>query len=429
METIIIGKPAVNIYLPLQEFPAEGDVFLIKNKNESVGNVGATSACLLAKWGMNVHFTGVAGNDAYAEKIRDTFKTYKVEAKFMETDFESSTAVNYLILNAKTGVVTKILYNDSDSVLKKFKYDFVPTFAIIDGSELAGAHALLNNNGSAKTVYYGRIGDKDSVAISKRCTWAVITEKFAEMMTKADIDGSAEGYVNLYQKIVDSSGKSNYIVILNSHKILYCVDGKVKMLPEMKINIVDSSSFDSIFVGALSFALMNEVNIDDAIKLANTSAAISLSKIGEVDAIPEIDVVLDNSGLREKLGMAKKEDNTAKTPVEVAPLNPEINVQVNNGTEAQMQVVNEVTEQMNSAFNSMPTTTEYNQDVNPNGGGYSTIENNENTNAIVTDAQNQETSTEGFQENQINSNNAVPIEQKTTIPSGTENIVSTQENV
>lgn len=429
METIIIGKPAVNIYLPLQEFPAEGDVFLIKNKNESVGNVGATSACLLAKWGMNVHFTGVAGNDAYAEKIRDTFKTYKVEAKFMETDFESSTAVNYHILNAKTGVVTKILYNDSDSVLKKFKYDFVPTFAIIDGSELAGAHALLNNNGSAKTVYYGRIGDKDSVAISKRCTWAVITEKFAEMMTKADIDGSAEGYVNLYQKIVDSSGKSNYIVILNSHKILYCVDGKVKMLPEMKINIVDSSSFDSIFVGALSFALMNEVNIDDAIKLANTSAAISLSKIGEVDAIPEIDVVLDNSGLREKLGMAKKEDNTAKTPVEVAPLNPEINVQVNNGTEAQMQVVNEVTEQMNSAFNSMPTITEYNQDVNPNGGGYSTIEPQENTNAIVTDAQNQETSTEGFQENQINSNNAVPVEQKTTIPFGTENIVSTQENV
>ncbi len=429
METIIIGKPAVNIYLPLQEFPAEGDVFLIKNKNESVGNVGATSACLLAKWGMNVHFTGVAGNDAYAEKIRDTFKTFKVEAKFMETDFESSTAVNYLILNAKTGVVTKILYNDSDSVLKKFKYDFVPTFAIIDGSELAGAHALLNNNGSAKTVYYGRIGDKDSVAISKRCTWAVITEKFAEMMTKADIDGSAEGYVNLYQKIVDSSGKSNYIVILNSHKILYCVDGKVKMLPEMKINIVDSSSFDSIFVGALSFALMNEVNIDDAIKLANTSAAISLSKIGEVDAIPEIDVVLDNSGLREKLGMAKKEDNTAKTPVEVAPLNPEINVQVNNGTEAQIEVVNEVTEQMNSAFNSMPTTTEYNQDVNPNGGGYSTIENNENTNAVALDAQNQAASSEIVQENQINSNNAVPLEQKTTIPSGTENIVSTQENV
>ena len=148
METIIIGKPAVNIYLPLQEFPTEGDIFLIKSKNESVGNVGATSACLLAKWGMNVHFTGVAGNDAYAEKIKDTFKTFRVESKFMETDFESSTAVNYHVLNTKTGVVTKVLYNDTESVLKKFKYDFIPNFAIIDGTELAGDHALLNNNGS-----------------------------------------------------------------------------------------------------------------------------------------------------------------------------------------------------------------------------------------------------------------------------------------
>lgn len=374
METIIIGKPAVNIYLPLQEFPAEGDIFLIKNKNESVGNVGATSACLLAKWGMNVHFTGVAGNDAYAEKIKDTFKTFKVESKFMETDFESNTAVNYHILNSKTGVVTKVLYNDTESALKKYKYDFVPNFAIIDGSELAGAHALLNNNGSVKTVYYGRIGDKDSIALSKRCTWAVVTEKFAEMMTKAEIDGSAEGYVNLYQKIVDASGKSNYIVLLNSHKILYCVDGKVKMLPEMKINIVDASSFDSIFIGALSFALMNEVAIDDAIKLANTAAAISLSRIGEVDAIPEIDDVLDNSGLREKLGLTKKTNNASKTPTEVAPLNPNVNVQVNNSTEAQMQVVNEATEQMSAAFNSMPAVNNnYTQDVNTNGGGYSTM--------------------------------------------------------
>lgn len=85
--------------------------------------------------------------------------------------------------------------------------------------------------------------------MSKRCTWAVVTEKFAEMMTKETPDGSAEGYVSLYQKIVDSSGKSNYIVILNSHKILYCVEGKVKMLPEMKINIADASSFDSILLG------------------------------------------------------------------------------------------------------------------------------------------------------------------------------------
>lgn len=366
METIIIGKPAVNVYLPLQEFPEEGDVFLIRQKNESVGNVGATSACLLAKWGITTHFTGVTGNDSYAEKIRETFKTYKVESKFMETDFESSTSVNYFILNAKTGVVTKVLFNDIDSCLKKFKYDFIPNFAIIDGTDLAGAHALLNNNGSVKSVFYGRIGDKDTIALSKRCTWSVVTEKFCEMMTKMECDGSAEGYVNLYQKMVDSSGQSNYIVLLNNHKVLYCVEGKVKMLPEMKINTQDSSSFDSIFVGALAFALIGELNIDDAIKLANTAAAISLTKIGEVDAIPELDDVLDNSGLREKLGLTKKENNASATPAAIEPLNPNATIATEN---PQNSVVSEATPEQavaqTQAFNQQPDMTQYQQMPTP----------------------------------------------------------------
>lgn len=350
METIIIGKPAVNVYLPLQEFPQEGDVFTIKGKNESVGNIGATTACLLGKWGMPVHFTGVVGNDAYAEKIRDTFKEYKVNSKFMETNFEKGTSVNYNILNVKNGIVSKVLYNDPDNQLTKFKYDFVPGFAVIDGTDFAGAHALLNNNGSCKTVFYGRFGDKDTIAMSKRCTWVVCTQVFAELLAKTETDGTAESFVNLYQHIVDNAGNSNYIVILNNHKILYSVEGKVKMLPEMKINVADYSSFDSVFVGALSFALMKDMVLDDAIKLANTAAAISLSKIGEVPSIPELDEVIENSGLREKLGGGENQTPVAQAQA-VEPLNPSYQ---STTVEETPQVEENKSQDANLAFGASP---------------------------------------------------------------------------
>ncbi len=324
VETLIIGKPAVNIYLPLQEFPNEGDIFTIKSKNESVGNVGATSACLLAKWGISTHFTGVVGNDAYADKIRDTFKEYKVNSKFMETNFENGTNVNYIILNAKNGNSSKIIYNNPEIQLAKFKYDFVPGFAIIDGTDYAGAFALLNNNGNCNTVFYGRIGDKDTINLSKRCTWNVCTEVFAEGLTKMSSDGTAESYVNLYQKIVDTAGKSNYVIILNNRKILYSVDGKVKMLPEMKINVVDYSSFDSVFVGAFSYGIGMGLSVDDAIKLANTAAGLSISKIGEVSSIPTLDEVLDNSGLRAKVAPQSNQSTGPAQAQEVTPLNPQV---------------------------------------------------------------------------------------------------------
>ena len=317
MEILVIGKPAVNTYLPLQGFPEEGDIFSIVTKNESLGNVAAVSACLLAKWKMSVHFTGVVGDDGYAELINKTFKEYNVDTHYVETNYEHGTATNTMILNVKTGVVTKVLYNNPEVQLQKYKYDFSPEFILMDGTDLAGTNAVLNNNASVPKVFYARKGDANTLNISKRCTYCICTQNFAEAITKEQPDGTSDGYVNLYQKIVDKCGSSNYIVILNNHKILYSVDGKVKMLPDMKINVTDSSSFDSVFVGTFTFAMANGVQIDDAIKLANTAAGISEVKIGEEPSIPSIDDVLDNSGLRDKLGMS---DTRVDTPAPSAQL-------------------------------------------------------------------------------------------------------------
>ena len=110
----------------------------------------------------------------------------------------------------------------------------------------------------------------------------------------------------MYQKLVDLSGANNYIVILRNYKILYSESNKVKMLPEMKINHSDVSSFDSTFTGTFTYGMMKGLELDDAVKFANTAAAISLSKIGEEPAIPTLDEALDNSGLRDKFQAAKE---------------------------------------------------------------------------------------------------------------------------
>ena len=355
METIIIGKPAVNVYLPLQEFPNEGDVFHINTKYESVGNVGATSSCLLAKYGLKNHFTGVVGNDAYAEKIRNTFKEYGIDTKYIETNYEKGTVVNYMILNAKNGITTKVLYNDPENQLVKYKYDFIPNFAIVDGTDFAGAYALLNNTANCQTLFYARFGDKDTINLSKRCTYVVCTQVFAEMMSKETIDDSQASCINLYQRLVDISGKSNYIIILKNHKILYCVDGKVKLVPVMKMNVVDYSSFDSIFVGALSYALIRNISLDDAIKFADTAASISLARVGEVDSIPELMEVLENSGLKEKFGIIESVQKQA-VPENIEPIHSsevENNIVTNHNQQVQNEIpINNVNQ--NIAFGEIP---------------------------------------------------------------------------
>lgn len=349
MEILVIGKPAMNVYLPLQEYPNEGEVFTITGKNESVGSVGAVSACLFAKWGIKPHYTGVLGNDAYGEKIRNVFSEYKVNSKFLETNFEHGTATNYFILNVKTGDVTKILYNDPSVELQKFKYDFQPDWAIIDGNDTAGAMALLNNDTTVKTVFYARKPDQNTITLAKKCHYVVCSQFFLEGVTKLVLTAEAttEDYVTIYQKLVDTLGSSNYIVLLNNKKVLYCDENKVKMLPEMKINHADVSSFDSVFTGAFTYSMVRGVNLDKSITLANTAAAISLSKIGEEPAIPTLDEVLDNTGLRDEF---KNPVPTSTAPVqeeapqqeqvqEAAPQEPQVDAfgQAPVGTETAAQ--------------------------------------------------------------------------------------------
>ncbi len=344
MEIITVGKPAINIYINLVEFPQDGDVFRINKKLESLGNTSATSAVLLAKWGLHVNFCGSIGNDAYQEQIQNTFKEYKINTKYLETDYEGGSAVNHLIVNNATKNITKILYSSDTSAIKRFKFDFAPDWAVFDGTDVQATLGVINTNPDLKSVFYLNTVNKEINNIAKKCTWIVTNQTYAINMTKATLDGTAEGYVAMYQQLVDINGQSNYIILLNNHKILYVEDGKVKMLPDLQFVDEDNSSFDSIFTGAFTFAQAMGLTLDESIKFANTAASISLGVVGEVPSIPELQVVMDNCGLTDriielknkmaeenyqktqtqapakpKLGQAFAQENTTTQPVESAP--------------------------------------------------------------------------------------------------------------
>ena len=68
------------------------------------------------------------------------------------------------------------------------------------------------------------------------------------------------------------------------------------------------------------------LTLDESIKFANTAASISLGVVGEVPSIPELQVVMDNSGLTQRITELKNkmaEENYQKTQVQ-APAKPKL---------------------------------------------------------------------------------------------------------
>lgn len=333
MEIITVGKPAIDVYLNLVEFPMEGDVFRINKKVESVGNASATSAVMLAKWGFHVNFVGSIGDDGYADKIQNVLKEHKINTKYMETDYEGGCAVNNFIVDLKNKAITKILYSSDTSACKRFKYDFNPDWAVFDGTDIPATLGVINTNPGLKSVFYLNTINKDINNIAKKCTWIITNQNYAVNLTKATLDGSAEAYVAMYQQLVDENGQSNYIILLNNHKILYCEDGKVKMLPDLQFNIEDVSSYESIFTGAFTFGQILGMSLDESIKFANTATSLGFSKIGEVDAIPELDVILENCSMKERFEELKLKINQEQgilanyVPEKKSPVATQVNAQ------------------------------------------------------------------------------------------------------
>ena len=74
MKTLVISKPVYDYILPLVEFPADGDKFNIEKAINSMSNYGSVVALVLGKYGVDVNFSGVVGEDDVAKKIKDIFR-------------------------------------------------------------------------------------------------------------------------------------------------------------------------------------------------------------------------------------------------------------------------------------------------------------------------------------------------------------------
>ena len=91
------------------------------------------------------------------------------------------------------------------------------------------------------------------------------------------------------------------------------------------------------------------------LNFADTAASISIGKVGEVDSIPELMEVLENSGLKEKFGIVESTQKQA-IPDTIEPIHSsevENNIVTNhNQQEQNSSAVNDVNQ--NVAFGEMP---------------------------------------------------------------------------
>ena len=314
MKILVIGKPTYNIILTQDKYLVEGSKNLLTEKYEMMGGATVYAAVLLAKWGMDVTYTGVLGADPNGQKIKTDLENAGVNAKYIELNYENKTSLDYIIINKINGSSTQMLMEMPINLLK-YKYDFIPDYIIMDGTDPMGALAALNNFPHAKFILLANKVDQELYNISKRCNYVVANSSFAKALTKMDLElNKSKALVNFFQKIKDLN-KAEYVVTLKDKGVLYTKEREVKMLPATKTNVVDDTNAGPIFFGAYCYGIVNGIDKDVTMKIASASAAVGMQKYG-IEGIPKLDEICNilNISLSDnKNTEVKEEDNNAQS--------------------------------------------------------------------------------------------------------------------
>lgn len=327
MKTLVISRPIYDYILPLVEFPQDGDNFYIDNSIKTINNIGTLIAITLAKFGMDISYTGMIGEDEKGRIIKETLESYNIDIKYIETSFAEKTCVNYKIYNQKSNKFTTITEKSIKNNLTKYKYEFIPDVVIMDDGDYGANLAAMNNYPNSKLIYIGDKFTKDSLVYCNKCNYIITSLSFASEATGITNNlNKPKNIVGLFQKFVDLYN-ANLIIKLNNFDILYCINDEVRLIKNVNKNITNK---DNLFNALLTYFLINTNDIENSIKLTNKAMLDTTSELDMIKNIPEYKVV------KEIL------DNMNNINIEISTTQNQANNTIDNGTRnEQISVINE----------------------------------------------------------------------------------------
>ena len=343
MKALVISKPIYDYIMPLVEFPQDGDSFFIEKTINSLSSYGTIAALTLGKYGVDVSYTGMVGNDDVGPKIKEILENYQVDTKYLEVNYEEKTCVSYKIYNTKSNKFTNINSFTLKSNLTKYKYEFIPDVVIMDDRDYNANNAALNNFPNSLTIFIGDKFTKESQVYCKRCKYIICSLSFASEATGI-VNGlnKPKNIVAMYQKFIDLYS-ANLIIKLDNFDMLYCVNDEVRLIKNVNNNFANK---DSIYYSLISYFLINNYNIEDSIKLTNKVMLSSPNDVDIINDIPDYKVITSSlEELKKVTTQVIKSTGEIKEQT-VTPINNNVNVEQNTQTQ---QVQNQTQTQQNTS--------------------------------------------------------------------------------
>jgi ribokinase len=288
----VIGSSNTDMVIKSEKLPAPGETILGGTFLMNAGGKGANQAVAAAKLEAEVVFVSKVGNDVFGKEAVEGFKSVGINTDYVFTDETNPSGVALILVDAKgensiavaSGAngnlqpeeVAQILphINEGDIVLLQLETPIPTVEYAIEACHKKGATVILNP-APAQSL---------NESIFQYLTLITPNETEAEILT-----GIKVTELESAKKAADAlraKGVSNVIITLGAKGAYFQNTENQLLIPSQKVEAVDSTAAGDVFNGALSVALSENKNYQDAIAFACKAAAISVTRMGAQASAP-----------------------------------------------------------------------------------------------------------------------------------------------
>lgn len=290
-KALCVGHAAYDITLTVPNFPKENTKVRIGESVECGGGAAANAAYLLAKWGMDTSFAGAVGNDLYGEKIQEEFRQIGVDMTYLEVTDAFRTTTSYVLANQENGSRTIVVSRSKEQGSNIPNIDKPFDVILVDGEEENLSREVLLQNPEAISVIDAGNLKKPIVALCPLVKYLVCSQDFAEEYTNQKIDlDKIESVIPIYEQLVCDF--QNTVVITLGSKGSFTKTDQYYLIPGLSVKAVDSTAAGDIYHGAFTYFISNGYSLLESMKLANIAGALSVTKVGGKNSMPELEEVL-----------------------------------------------------------------------------------------------------------------------------------------
>ncbi|MFV0275487.1 MAG: carbohydrate kinase family protein [Bacilli bacterium] len=289
---LCLGNASYDITIPVGDYPEENTKIRVNKKEECGGGSASNAAYLLGKWKSNVYFCGTVGEDLYGNKIKEEFNSVNVKLDYFKQDKLKETTTSYVIANIDEGSRTILVHQKEDT---ESNIDIMEDFDIllIDGHEPTLSKKIIESGKIKHSIIDASRNKPEIIELSKMVDYLICSKNFAENYTGIEINIEDNTTILEIYGIMKKNFNNNIIITLGEHGCLYSIENKIKIMPSLKMEAIDSTGAGDIFHGAFAYALGCGYDFEDCLRISTIAGALSVIKIGSRNSVPNLEDVLE----------------------------------------------------------------------------------------------------------------------------------------